>query len=94
MSGCGPGPQGAAFTDLGAVEGANAVWQVSVGGLHCDGCASGLRKELLRTEGVTGAQVHFGRSLAQVAVDTNRVTLEAVAKVIADAGYQMGAHQP
>lgn len=73
---------------------ANAAWRVPIQGMSCDGCASGIRSELLRMPGVAAAAVGFKESLAVVAVDTNKLTFDALAKVVADAGYKALPLQP
>lgn len=86
-SGCGPD---GAVIDLEPTDGANAVWKVGVSGLHCEGCANGLRSELLRADGVMAAEVHFGSGMAHLAVDTNLVTADGLARLVTEAGYVMG----
>ena len=55
--------------------------------MSCDGCARGLASELRRMPGVISADVTFGKKLAVVAYDTNRVAAEGLKKTIIDAGY-------
>lgn len=73
---------------------ANAAWRVPITGMSCDGCASGLQSELARTPGIAAAAVGFKEGLAVVAVDTNQVTFEKLAKVVVDAGYQASPPKP
>jgi Cu+-exporting ATPase len=73
---------------------ANAAWRVPIQGMSCDGCAGGIQSELLRTPGVAAAAVGFAEGLAVVAVDTNKLSFEALAKVVADAGYKASPPQP
>lgn len=59
----------------------------TITGMHCDACAKGLTSELKRTRGVTTATVTFTNKLAVVVHDTNRVSVETLRKVVAEAGY-------
>lgn len=73
---------------------ANATWSFSVSGMHCEDCAKGIRSELMRVPGVAAAQVGFRQGEAAVAVDTNRVTVAGLEKLVADSGYQATRRQP
>lgn len=73
---------------------ANAAWRVPIQGMSCDGCASGIQSELLRTPGVVAAAVGFAEGLAVVAVDTNTLSFATLAKVVEEAGYKASPPQP
>lgn len=66
---------------------ANATNWLAISGMHCEGCARGLTFELKQTPGVVHAEVGFTNQLARVVHDTNRVSLQNLQKVIAEAGY-------
>ncbi|MFO1498206.1 MAG: heavy metal-associated domain-containing protein [Verrucomicrobiota bacterium] len=66
----------------------NATNQFQIKGMSCDGCARGIASELQRVRGVFSAEVTFSNKLAIVAYNTNRVSAEALGKVILDAGYE------
>ncbi len=73
---------------------ANALWRFAVSGMHCEDCAKGIKSELLRVPGVVAAQVGLAQAQAAVAVDTNRVTVGALEKLVADSGYEAKPIQP
>lgn len=60
----------------------------NITGMHCGGCASGIRSELLRTRGVTKAVVDFKKGEAIVFYDAAAVDTAALMKVVSEAGYQ------
>ena len=64
-----------------------ATNRFTVTGMHCAGCASGIRSELRQTAGVADATVSFTNKLAMVAYDTNSVTPKQLIGVIKEAGY-------
>lgn len=66
---------------------ANRTNWFKVSGMHCNGCAGGIRSELRRTAGVADVTVSFTNQLAMVAFDTNRVSAKQLIKVIEEAGY-------
>lgn len=66
---------------------ANRTNWFKVSGMHCNGCASGIRSELRRTAGVADATVSFTNRLAMVAYDTNSVSAKQLLTVIREAGY-------
>ncbi len=66
---------------------ANQTNWFKVTGMHCNGCASGIRSELRRTAGVTDASVNLTNQLALIAYDTNQVSVKQLVGVIKEAGY-------
>lgn len=60
----------------------------NITGMHCGGCASGIRSELLRTSGVSKAVVNFKKGEAIVTYDAGAVDATALMKVVSEAGYQ------
>ncbi len=99
LAGCGPvetkdltNPPGPAT--LGPAPAGSQNWRLAVTGMHCDGCVSGLRSELLRTPGVSAAVVSLEESLALVTADTNFVTFERLTNVVAEAGFKARLANP
>lgn len=66
---------------------ANARWDLAVEGMHCDGCAKGIRSELMRLAGVSQADVDWEAGTAVVSGDSNLVSVALVLEVISEAGY-------
>lgn len=66
---------------------ANQTNWFKISGMHCNGCAGGIRSELRQTAGVADATVSFTNKLAMVAYDTNSVTPKQLIGVIKEAGY-------
>ncbi len=66
---------------------ANRTNWFKISGMHCNGCASGIRSELRRTAGVADVTVSFTNKLAIVAYDTNSVSAKQLIAVIKEAGY-------
>lgn len=64
------------------------AWHYKIQGMHCDGCAGGIRSELVAVPGVFSANVRYPQADAQVRVDPARVNSDQLVKVIQEAGYQ------
>jgi len=73
---------------------ANATNYFTITGMHCDGCANGLAAELKETRGVIRAEVTFSNKLATVAVDTNKISVGKLTKVIKEAGFEAKESKP
>lgn len=73
---------------------ANATNYFTIMGMHCDGCANGLAAELKETRGVIRAEVTFSNKLATVAVDTNKISVGKLTKVIKEAGFEAKETKP
>lgn len=73
---------------------ANATNYFTITGMHCDGCANGLAAELKETRGVIRAEVTFSNKLATVAVDTNKISVGKLTKVIKEAGFEAKETKP
>ena len=73
---------------------ANQTNWFKVTGMHCNGCASGIRSELRRTAGVADASVNLTNQLAMIAYDTNQVSVKQLVGVIKEAGYGAKLTQP
>jgi len=72
----------------------NATSHFTVSGMHCDGCAGGLKAELKGTPGVATAEVTFSNTLAVVTYDTNKVTSAKLTAVIKEAGFTAKPTKP
>ncbi len=64
------------------------VLQFSITGMHCDGCASGLKSELARLPGVAGASVDFATARARVLAATNQLTVTQILAAVEEAGFK------
>lgn len=73
---------------------ANATSRFTISGMHCDGCAGGLKAELNGTPGVATAEVTFSNTLAVVTYDTNKVTSAKLTAVIKEAGFTAKPAKP
>ncbi|MCW5554932.1 MAG: heavy-metal-associated domain-containing protein [Verrucomicrobiae bacterium] len=65
----------------------NATNRYTISGMHCDGCAGGLKAELKEIPGVASAEVTFSNKLAVVTYNTNQVTKVRLTRVIKEAGF-------
>jgi copper chaperone CopZ len=61
---------------------------ITIEGMHCGGCASGIKAMLKRTEGVVSADVSYERKEAVVEYDPGRTTREKIVEAIANMGYK------
>ena len=75
--GCGNNPAPVEERDL----------RVTVSGMHCEGCAEGITRRLLRQKGVLAADVHFSNAVQTVRYDARRVEAADLVAVIARAGF-------
>lgn len=64
-----------------------------VEGMHCNGCAGGLRSELKSTRGVSSADVVLSNRTATVVYDPAKATPEKLLHVIQESGFK-GALKP
>ncbi len=62
---------------------------LSVGGMHCAGCARTVEKALTRLPGVVLAQVNFAAEEAIVEFDPKTTPVHQFKKALADAGYEL-----
>lgn len=62
--------------------------QIAVEGMHCSGCASGIKSMLKRTEGVVSVEVSYENKEAIVEYDTERTTTDKILEVITNLGYK------
>ena len=61
---------------------------LNVSGMQCGGCASTIKEKLEGSEGVTTAQAAHKEGKVEIEFDPAKTNVEALKKVIADAGYK------
>ena len=61
---------------------------LNVSGMQCGGCASTIKEKLEGFEGVTTAQAAHKEGKVEIEFDPAKTNVEALKKVIADAGYK------
>lgn len=71
-----------------------ATNRFTISGMHCDGCAGGLKAELKEIPGVASAEVTFSNKLAVVTYNTNQVTKVRLTRVIKEAGFSAKESKP
>lgn len=64
------------------------VSRFSISGMHCEGCAGGLKSELMATPGVHKTTVSFPKRLATVAHDPDQADTAVLIKVIEASGFK------
>ncbi len=69
------------------------VVQLSVEGMHCDGCARTVEALLSRLPGVRKAEASFDARSARVLYDPETVSQEAIARAIAKGGFTAKAER-
>jgi copper chaperone CopZ len=62
--------------------------------MTCDGCAGGIRSELLRTKGVAAAEVSHKTGQAIVIANTNQTSAAQLAGAIKEAGFEAKIQAP
>ena len=61
---------------------------ISIEGMHCTSCASGIKSMLKRTRGVVSADVSFSRKEANVEFDPSATSREKIIEAIKNMGYK------
>ncbi len=61
---------------------------VAIEGMHCGGCASGIKAMLKRTPGVISAEVSYEAGEASVEYDSAKTTREKIVEAITNMGYK------
>jgi copper chaperone CopZ len=61
---------------------------LAIEGMHCTGCASGIKALLKRTPGIISADVSYERREADVTYDRSRISEEKIIEVIGKLGYK------
>jgi mercuric ion binding protein len=72
-----------------AVSAATATVTLGVEGMTCGGCATGIEKTLAATAGVLEARVSFEKREAWVRYDDAKLSVDAIRRVISEAGYSI-----
>ena len=72
---------------LPAVAGEPRIAKLAVPGMNCSLCPLTVRKALERTPGVLEAKADFATRTAEAKYDPDKVSAQAVAKAVSDAGY-------
>jgi copper chaperone CopZ len=60
---------------------------LEIDGMHCQGCVQIVQHLLEQQAGVKGCSVSLDPQQARIAHDADRVSAQALAKVVRDAGY-------
>ncbi len=66
----------------------NAAIVVAIEGMHCTGCASGIKAMLKRTKGVVSAEVSYERKEASVEFNPADISRDKILEVITNLGYK------
>ena len=61
---------------------------VAIEGMHCGGCASGIKAMLKRTPGVVSAEVSYEAGEANVEYDSANTSREKIVEAITNMGYK------
>ena len=61
---------------------------VAIEGMHCGGCASGIKAMLKRTPGVISAEVSYEAGEANVEYDSAHTSREKIIEAITNMGYK------
>lgn len=75
------GIAGVAVADAAQVD-------ITISGMHCEGCATGIQTMLLRTDGVLKAEVSYDERRAVVQYDASKTSPEKLVAVIEKMGYK------
>ena len=67
---------------------ATAELTLTISGMHCGGCATGIAAMLKRTEGVLKAEVSYEERRAVVAYDPAKTSPDKIVDVIEKMGYK------
>ena len=63
---------------------------IPVNGMTCGGCAKSIHNALLKIDGVYSAEITYESGKAVIAYDKAKVQVDALVKVIEQAGYKAG----
>ncbi|MBA3356088.1 MAG: heavy-metal-associated domain-containing protein [Pyrinomonadaceae bacterium] len=61
---------------------------IAIEGMHCGGCASGVKAMLKRTPGVVSSDVSFEQKEAKVEFDSSATSREKIVEAINNIGYK------
>ena len=62
--------------------------EITIEGMHCSGCASGIKSMLKRTPGIVSAEVSFETKTANVEYNPADISREKIVEVITNLGYK------
>jgi len=62
---------------------------LSIGGMHCQSCASNIEKNLAKLQGVKSVNVNFASQKAQIKYDPENTDIKLFAPVITKLGYEV-----
>ncbi len=62
-----------------------------VDGMHCEGCADEVHAALAKLDGVVKVDVKLADKRVTVAFDSDKVSADAIAKAMSDAGFKAAA---
>ena len=63
------------------------VIKLKLSGLHCEGCANGVRQALRGVSGVRKAKVDLRASQADVEVESDKVNAQDLVRAVEQAGF-------
>lgn len=86
LAGCAGSPSASRGT--GGQDSQLVVMRFEIKGMHCAGCAAGIRSELLQVPGLVSAKVRYPESDAEVEAHSPPVSSARLIRVIEEAGYQ------
>jgi len=61
---------------------------IKIGGMHCTACAQTIEKALKKEPGIIDAYVNFAAEKATIEYDSSKISLDRIAEVIREAGYE------
>lgn len=61
---------------------------IAIEGMHCDGCAAGVKAMLKRTPGVIAVEVSYKEKQAVVDYDSQKTTSQQIVDAISKLGYR------
>lgn len=73
---------------LAAADQKPATVTLTIAGMHCEGCASGITAMLKRTDGVVKADVSYEERRATVDYDAAKTSPEKIIAAIGKLGYK------
>ncbi len=73
---------------VAAAEQAPATVTLTISGMHCEGCASGIAAMLKRTDGVVKTNVSYEERSATVDYDAAKTSPEKIVEAIEKLGYK------
>jgi len=62
---------------------------LSIAGMSCEGCATGIRAMLKRTSGVISADVNYEKQTGTVVYDSRKTNEAGIVEVVSKMGYKV-----